>query len=91
MDAINFKCIPFNQSFVIWIVSSIITTLILAILNIILPKKIKKYPIIAIGVIDSLKGIVLLLWAILSWAKFWKFSEPCTEYIPIPWFNKKFN
>ena len=45
---------------------------------------------IALGIIDGLKGLVLLLWAILSWAKLWKFSEPCESYIPFPKLNNLF-
>ena len=81
------ECIPFNQAFALWIVTSIIMTIIISILNFTLSTKLKKYPMIAIGMIDGLKGLVLLLWALLSWAKIWKFSEPCQEYIPFSKFN----
>ena len=84
------ECIPFNQAFGLWIVTSIIMTLIISILNFTLSKKLKKYPMIALGIIDGLKGLVLLLWAILSWAKLWKFSEPCEPYIPFPNWNRLF-
>ena len=91
MYAINFQCIPFNQAFALWIVSSIIMTIIISIFNIIVPKKLEKYYLIITGIITSLTIPVLLLWSILSWSNFWKFSKPCTEYIPYPWLNKKFN
>ena len=84
------ECIPFNQAFALWIVSSIIMTLIISIISFTLSKKLRKYPMIALGTIDGLKGLVILLWAILSWAKLWKFAEPCDPYISFPKFNRLF-
>ena len=84
------ECIHFNQAFALWIVTSIIMTLIISILNFTLSKKLKKYPMIVLSGIDGLKGLILFLWALLSWAKFWKFAEPCEPYIPFQKFNNLF-